>query len=506
MIKKYILLFASAFFLMKLEGAALYSEEADSSATRERFMPIFRKIVQFQEFLSSPNLSTDDLEEADLNSHDKISGKKTLQASIDIDLKGAEQFLEKGEKLLEGTLAGDQFFRETLLKQRLQYLSNRKEHAIRSCEKDEFLIPTDPYCLSVMNRYKLKASLAQLNEATRRRNVQRYQFFNLLCSSMFKILRRDELSEETVKLLRASPKLWPLLKGETHDLGHPDEAGGFAIVNAYLRNQFAGNGGVDLHRPLNPLEKAAIRIENNVIFPLWEKEKLFNDAALYEAHIEKNMYFISFQGLGCPKTQGVYLELTPFESRLWEKALPYPAFLQPTSQTPEIEEAISLGPTFFDFFPFEKLDDTEEEVSVPSSLEGQTESIEGLSIVAERSGPSCSSDFIMPSGIRKFHDLIPSSSYEMKDLNKKDQSFIDSVFDIREFKKITYGDFETFWIKQGGKIIASHGGSHRLLVGPKGDSLTGTYTHGRGQTYIPKTIKYLRAALWYIGCRPSNYN
>ncbi|MDZ4323396.1 MAG: hypothetical protein U1A05_04850 [Alphaproteobacteria bacterium] len=89
-------------------------------------------------------------------------------------------------------------------------------------------------------------------------------------------------------------------------------------------------------------------------------------------------------------------------------------------------------------------------------------------------------------------------------MKKKDQNFIDSIFDAREFKKITYGDFETFWVKQGGKIEGSHGGSHRLLVGPKRDSLSGTYTHGKGQTYTPKTIKYLRAALWYIGCRPSN--
>lgn len=498
MIKKYALLFFSAFILIKTDVFAM-ATEVDS---RTRFMPVFRKIVQFQEFLSSPHCSANDLDEADLSSHSKKSAKKAHQASIDSDLKSADRFLEIGEKLLDGTLTGDQFFRETLLETRLQYLSNRTERAIKSCKQEDFLIPSDPYCLKVMKKCQIKSSNAQFNKAATSRNVQRYQFLNLLCSSMFKTLRRDELSEETVKLLRVSPQLWPLLKGETHGLGHPDQAGGFAIVNAYLQHPFkAGEGLRRDERRLTSLSRAATRIERNVRCPLWEKNKLLNDEYLYRSYSST---------LSLPEV---------------ELPLPYPSFLQPSSHSTEAEElAFPQEPSFFDVFPFERLDDIEEEVSVPSSLEGQNESIERPFISVDSSGPSfspelptpiassssstqnSSPDFIMPSGVRKFHDLIPSSSYEMRELNKKDQSFIDSVFDAREFKKITYGDFETFWIKQGGKVVASHGGSHRLLLGPKRDSLTGTYTHGRGQTYTPKTIKYLRAALWYIGCRPSSYN
>ncbi|MBL8676073.1 MAG: hypothetical protein JNJ47_01405, partial [Alphaproteobacteria bacterium] len=296
-----------------------------------------------------------------------------------------------------------------------------------------------------------------------------------------------------------------------------------------MRNPFYGNEGIDRPRGLNSLEKAAIRIEKEIICPLWEQEKYFIDAALYEAHFKKSTYFVPFKGLGCSEAQGIYLKLTPFDCGSWKEDLPYPAFLQPTNHSAEVEELFfPTEPSVFETFPFEKLDDLEEEIFVPSPLEEESKSIEGSSRVADISGPSCLSDlpapilssfssipsyssdlpppiasssislppsssgfiipssssyFIMPSGIRKFHELIPSSPYEARELKKKDQSFIDSVFNAREFKNITYGDFETFWIKQGGKVVGSHGGSHRLLVGPKGDSLSGTYTHGRGQTY-----------------------
>ena len=272
-----------------------------------------------------------------------------------------------------------------------------------------------------------------------------------------------------------------------------------AIVSAYLQHPFKKEEGLRPNEKRSTsLNRAATRIERNIHCPLWEKNKFSNDEYLY-------------------KTYSSILSLPEVEL-----PLPYPAFLQPTSHTTEIEEVVSLGPTFFDTFPFEKLDEPEEEIPVLSSLEGQSESAEGPSRVADSSGPSCSSapptsivsssssmpssssDFIMPPGIRKFHDLIPLSPYADRELDKSDQSFIDKIFDVRGFKNITYGDFEAFWIRQGGKIVGSHGGSHRRLVGSKGDCLGGTYTHGRGQTYTPKTIKYLRAALLYIGCRPSN--
>ncbi|MDI9636346.1 hypothetical protein QM565_11350 [Geitlerinema splendidum] len=73
MIKKYALLFFSAFILLKTGVFAMATE----MEPRMRFMPVFRKIVQFQEFLSNSKLSSDDLEEADLSSHSKSSVKKS---------------------------------------------------------------------------------------------------------------------------------------------------------------------------------------------------------------------------------------------------------------------------------------------------------------------------------------------------------------------------------------------------------------------------------------------
>ncbi|MBY0500591.1 MAG: hypothetical protein K2P93_01135 [Alphaproteobacteria bacterium] len=514
---------------------------------RKRFMPVFKQIVHFQEFLGGPQLDIAVM--ADVSSHSRSSIAKANQAAIDSDLNMATNLLDFGERLLNGTLTGDQFFRETLLQSRLQYLSNRTIRAINSCRKTDLILPSDPYCFECMRKYELKSNNEASNEYANARNVQRYQFLNLLCSTLYKILRRDELSEGTVKLLRASPKLWPLLRGETKDLGHPDEAGGFAIVNAYLQYPFRGGEGLDGKRGLNPLEKAAIRIEKKVFCPLWEQEKLRNDAALCEAHYEKRTNFTPFEGLGCPSDQGIYQELTLFECGEWKEDLPYPPFLQPVRQNVESEEVVTLNePSFFEAFPFEQLEESEEVLAIQDELAPQVMfssslSQSGQSLITARSideevvaepaaeqvdsyeetsasscltpgssalpAPSASAsttysfDFIMPSGIRKFHAFMPQTPYLIQQLAAQDQAFVDQIFDKRRFRTLTFKEFRLFWEKQKGTIVSSHGGSHQLLIGPKGDSLFGTYAHGGGQTYTPKTIKYLQAALWYIGCRPS---
>ncbi|MBX9697233.1 MAG: hypothetical protein K2X53_04015, partial [Alphaproteobacteria bacterium] len=51
-----------------------------------------------------------------------------------------------------------------------------------------------------------------------------YQFVNSLILGLYKIAEPKELSEKTRLLIRASACLHGLLKGETDDLGHPDEA------------------------------------------------------------------------------------------------------------------------------------------------------------------------------------------------------------------------------------------------------------------------------------------
>ena len=535
MIKKYIVLFVSVFLLMIREGFAMQSEEMDPA---RRFMPVFRQIVRFQEFLSGPQ--PDIAESADLSSQSKMSLKKANQVAIDSDLAFANKILEFGELLLQGKLSGDQFFQETLLETRLQYLVKRTEKAIQSIDKKDFLLPSDSELLSHIAPYlDLKSSNATSNNFAIRRNIQRYQFLNFLCSTHFKIMRREELSKRTIGLLRASPHLWSLLKDETIDLGHPDEAGGFAIVKAYLKHPFSGSEGLAGLRGLNSLEKAAKRIEQKYPCPLWYQEKLFNDAELYKAHFKgtgKN-YFIPFKGLGCSGSEGVWLQNpTPFEYGLWKDPLPFPSFLRPFKPTGEEEIILIREPSFFETFPFEELDEKEEEIPIPAGpillqdvrarvLESQdlviasteeefvsdsrVQDVETIKIPVSASNNSTarcssSSDFVMPSGIRKFHALMPTSSYAIRELDRNDQDFIDDIFHDRKFSSITYKEFKYFWESQKGRITTSHGGSHHLLIGPKGDSLFGTYTHGGGQTYTRKTIKYLRAALWYIGCRPSN--
>lgn len=112
-------------------------------------------------------------------------------------------------------------------------------------------------------------------------------------------------------------------------------------------------------------------------------------------------------------------------------------------------------------------------------------------------------DFLYPAGVRKFHNLIPDSNYEKLNLNNKRQKIINKIFDPKASTKISYKEFKNLWISLGCTIIENRKTSHKQLIGPQKEPLFGIYAHGDSQTYGKNTIKYFRAALYYIGARAS---
>ena len=98
---------------------------------------------------------------------------------------------------------------------------------------------------------------------------------------------------------------------------------------------------------------------------------------------------------------------------------------------------------------------------------------------------------------------MPYSPYEKLNLKNKQQKLIDKIFDSKAFSTVSYGKFKKLWESLDGTIIGDRKTAHKQLIGPKKEALFGVSAHGDSQTYGKNTIKYFRAALYYIGARPS---
>ena len=62
-----------------------------------------------------------------------------------------------------------------------------------------------------------------------------FQFSNYMIALLYQLTSPQDLSVKTRKQIRLSPSLWPLLRKETDELGHPDKAGDdLAAFNTYV--------------------------------------------------------------------------------------------------------------------------------------------------------------------------------------------------------------------------------------------------------------------------------
>jgi hypothetical protein len=115
-------------------------------------------------------------------------------------------------------------------------------------------------------------------------------------------------------------------------------------------------------------------------------------------------------------------------------------------------------------------------------------------------------DWILPKGLRVFHSTMFPSPYP-EHSSKTHSDIITRLFNPRQACTVTFKEFHTLWLSEGGKIDNS-GGSHKELIGPdlshtvKGKTLFGIFAHSNNQTYKQRYIKYLQTAVLYIGLRP----
>jgi hypothetical protein len=113
--------------------------------------------------------------------------------------------------------------------------------------------------------------------------------------------------------------------------------------------------------------------------------------------------------------------------------------------------------------------------------------------------------WVPPRGIRLFHDLMPLSAGTSVELPNNKQEIVDRLFDPAQQCHVTFSQFRSVWEATGGRIHGNHG-SHRFLKDAHGTTIGGLFMRGRdNQTYGPKSVAYLQAALLYIGVRPTRY-
>jgi hypothetical protein len=359
-------------------------------------------------------------------------------------------------------------------------------------------------------QYSTKDTDKKFNEFIKNANITSYQLIVKLIKKTFQLLSINELSQHAIKLLRASPALWNILQNKTFDLGYSDQSGGYIKAKVYMEH-FKCSLGTAVSKT----------IFGGSCCPKWEKEKKLYDLYLYESHFIPKEKFIESKMLGADGS-GINYILTDYENRECDD-LPYPDFLKIQHERPFVEL-----PNFFDTFDFDLLSDEvcryEEIIPAPvdnnntNNIEQTDNSEEKSENIIDNAEPTTSNDiisddtkneiidnedYLAPSGIRKFHNLMPETPYPPLNLKKKHQKFVDRIFNSKTSHTISYGEFRAFWQKMSGTIIEDTSSSHKQLIGPNGDPLYGVSAHNDAHTYGKKTIKYFRAALYYIGCRPS---
>lgn len=463
---------------------------ATSGHASSRFGFVLKEIIKFQEFRTEFHESLQQkMNESlqtihNLNQEDYARLERANRQTIEKGNEFIQQLYERAINLSESDKAVSLL--EYLLVARFDTIYETARMA-ESCSSSAIGLPVQDSSLAD-KYYNIEKLVPQDRQEfykfIRENNIYLYQFEVLLIKKIFQALSLEELNPAVIKLLRASPALADILSNKSTKLGCVDDCGGYLKCMVYS-NDF----DFDETRVI-----AAIATGKKS--RTWEKIKKSYDIYWYESHFIKKERIMPFLGLGMPKDHGLRSSLTDYENGDAED-LPMPDYLLPRER-PFIEYE-----SFFNTVEFSAFEDVAE--AEPNPNDHNT----ALPQDVCKKAPSASletaqqtKEFIYPSGLRKFHNLMPDSPYEERILKPSQQKFINRIFDPKAFSKISFGNFRKFWLKIGGQVIEDRGSAHKQLIGPNNDALVGVSAHSDAQTYGKNTIKYFRAALYYIGCRP----
>ncbi len=179
---------------------------------------------------------------ADIGGHQRNMVNLQQRARINDDL------ISLVESLCEGTKTINDILKEILLC-RLERLFNTYVGSVFSSG----ISPSTDPDLREWLRKDTGADKAR-NLALSLQSVKIYQCDQRFIQLIFALMKPSDFDDESRRLLGSSPSLWELLEGNIDDLGHPDQAGGWAPVIA-LKNVTVGDmSGSDPHSAMHILQ------------------------------------------------------------------------------------------------------------------------------------------------------------------------------------------------------------------------------------------------------------
>jgi hypothetical protein len=122
--------------------------------------------------------------------------------------------------------------------------------------------------------------------------------------------------------------------------------------------------------------------------------------------------------------------------------------------------------------------------------------------VAASYSPSAQKRRWHPKGI-----AATSSEEDVSNFSPKDQELIDRIFNHTQFDSVSWREMRNLWESINGKGTArqNSGGSHVTLYHKNKTVVGGIFAHNDAQTYGYRGIRFIRDALWDIGCRRSRF-
>jgi hypothetical protein len=310
-----------------------------------------------------------------------------------------------------------------------------------------------------------------------------YQTKNEIIRQLCSMVRLNDLSAETQKYLRLSPSLWPLIMGESNELGHPDQA--------IFENQ-----DVDLYEQRILHLKGAVIRRESIICPLFSENVQKPASAVPEMLMEEQDF------------------LPPKKTKKKKK-----------------KKTISADAALNDLEPHEQLDGAENVVLPEKGLEDNIhpedninevqpeqvifEKIEDSEILTDASA-YCISHFndnqILKEPVENFDPKTDHELHQLMKTQKKTSTETTeqlTIFDKlggssavtcdkllnEKLPSVTYHDFKTLWEYLGGTIASSgRGGSHRRLIF-NGRVVGGTFKPHGNSDYGYRSVRYLKQAL-----------
>ncbi|MFN7662269.1 MAG: hypothetical protein ACK5PQ_00875 [Alphaproteobacteria bacterium] len=430
------------------------------------------------------------------------------------------------------------------------HIKNRTDHAA-PVSKDSLgtsicaIIPTDESLLEFFEGAEEYAL------AEKERLLRLHQTLDWFILMAWRSLDRDQLSDETIGYIKMSPHLWAILEEKKSiENANPDHAGGFALLkfiyNALGREKIKkcdpsiarDRWYLACLRFSDPDPEQRTQLERNGVlegltdfqrsvdgelFNLYRENKIMTEdlplpsflgdrdkkaeADAWVAHLVK----------ASPKKEKHGKKLKNNKTSKNKKRIPNEVLNKnedkeyELAETEESEVTLDTKQSELKVLSLHETKDEEETTPrdgaaggdfLEEKIEFDEKTLE--SILKNEISSSVESDFVYPLCARLHPEILEKALQPgVMKIKRKDQEFVNKLFDKSRLNSVSYQDFYQFWLSIGGAIARpGKGGSHLKLIAPDNTGLWGTFVpHGDGK-YGPRVIQALRAAVWWLGLRP----